>query len=248
MKFSSYLIPGWLIASSGASPISSIEPRAITWCGSFGSQQAGPYTIYHNNWGAATATSGQQCTTFNSLQGNSVSWSTSWTWTGGNSNVKSYSNVALENVDKALSGIMSIPSAWNWQYSGSQLVADVAYDLWLAPSASSANQYEIMIWLGKYGGAGPISSTGSTPIATPTINGVSWQLFKGPNGSTTVFSFVAPSNINSWNGDLKLFFNYLTSSQGVSTSMVVTSLQAGTEPFIGSNAVFTTTQYSISVA
>lgn len=119
------------------------------------------------------------------------------------------------------------------RYSGSQLVADVSYDLWLAPSASSANQYEIMIWLGKYGGAGPISSTGSTPVATPTINGVSWQLFKGPNGSTTVFSFVAPSNINSWNGDLKLFFNYLTSSQGVSTNMVVTSLQAGTEPFIG---------------
>lgn len=115
MKLSSYLISGWLIASSGASPISSIEPRATTFCGSFGSQQAGPYTIYHNNWGAATATSGQQCTTFNSLQGNSVSWSTSWTWMGGNTNVKSYSNVALEKVNKALSGIKSIPSAWNWQ-------------------------------------------------------------------------------------------------------------------------------------
>lgn len=115
MKFSSYLICGWLIASSGASPISSIESRATTWCGSFGSQQAGPYTIYHNNWGAATATSGQQCTTFNSFQGNSVSWSTSWTWAGGSSNVKSYSNVALEKVNKALSGIKSIPSAWSWQ-------------------------------------------------------------------------------------------------------------------------------------
>ena len=113
------------------------------------------------------------------------------------------------------------------------MVADVAYDLWLAPSESSANKYEIMVWLGAYGGAGPISSTGSTPVATPTINGVVWKLFMGPNGDTTVFSFVAPSNIKSWNGDLNAFFSYLTSSQGVSTSMVVTSLQAGTEPFTG---------------
>jgi xyloglucan-specific endo-beta-1,4-glucanase len=90
-----------------------------------------------------------------------------------------------------------------------------------------------MVWLGSLGGAGPISSTGSTPLATPTIAGTTWKLFKGPNGDTTVFSFIAPSNIASFNGDLKGFFNYLTTSQGVSTSNVVTSLQAGTEPFIG---------------
>lgn len=113
------------------------------------------------------------------------------------------------------------------------MVSDVSYDLWLAPSVGANNTYEIMIWLGAYGGAGPISSTGTTPIATPTIAGYTWKLFQGPNGDTTVFSFVAPSNIGNWSGDLKLFFNYLTSSQGVSASSVVTSLQAGTEPFTG---------------
>jgi xyloglucan-specific endo-beta-1,4-glucanase len=144
------------------------------------------------------------------------------------------------------------------------MVSDVSYDLWLAPSVGAANQYEIMIWLGSYGGAGPISSTNDTPLATVTIAGVKWKLFKGPNGDTTVFSFVAPSNIGNWSGDLKLFFNYLTSSQGVSTSSVVTSLQAGTEPFtgmchveyfcltlsntlLGSNCVFKTSAYTISV-
>ena len=144
------------------------------------------------------------------------------------------------------------------------MVADVSYDLWLAPSVGVANKYEIMVWLGAYGGAGPISTTGSTPIATPTIAGTTWKLFKGPNGDVTVFSFVAPSSIGDFSADLKLFFNYLTASQGVSTSNVVTSLQAGTEPFSGkmipfqlrrwtlltsqgSNAVFTTSKYTIKV-
>ena len=118
------------------------------------------------------------------------------------------------------------------------MVADVSYDLWLAPSVGAANKYEIMVWLGAYGGAGPISTTGSTPIATPTIAGTTWKLFKGPNGDVTVFSFVAPSNIGDFSADLKLFFNYLTTSQGVSTSNVVTSLQAGTEPFSGKMILF----------
>lgn len=89
-----------------------------------------------------------------------------------------------------------------------------------------------MIWLAAYGGAGPISSTGSA-IATVTIAGYSWKVYSGPNGDTTVYSFVATSTITSFNGDLNLFFKYLTSNQGVSTSMVATSLQAGTEPFTG---------------
>lgn len=113
------------------------------------------------------------------------------------------------------------------------MVSDVSYDLWLAPSVGANNAYEIMIWVGAYGGAGPISSTGSTPLATPTIGGTTWKLFKGPNGDTTVFSFVAPSNMGNYQGDLNLFFKYLTASQGVSSSYIITSLQAGTEPFVG---------------
>jgi xyloglucan-specific endo-beta-1,4-glucanase len=126
------------------------------------------------------------------------------------------------------------------------MVADVSYDLWLAPSVGAANKYEIMIWLGSYGGAGPISTTGKT-IATPTIAGTKWNLFSGPNGDTTVFSFVAPSNIGDFSADLKLFLTYLTTSQGVSTSAVVTSLQGGTEPFSGTDAVFTTSKYTMKV-
>lgn len=243
----SYLVSAIMAATAVASPTPTIEKRATTWCDSFGSLATGAYTVYHNNWGAAQATSGSQCTTFNSLSSDSVSWSTSWTWAGGQGQVKSYSNVALEKVNKQLSAIKSIPSKWTWSYTGSNIVADVAYDLWLAPSVGANNKYEIMIWLGSYGGAGPISSTGSK-IASPKIAGTTWSLFSGPNGDTTVFSFVAPSNIASFNGDLKGFFDYLVSSQGVANTNVVTSLQAGTEPFSGTNAVFKTSAISISVS
>lgn len=122
----------------------------------------------------------------------------------------------------------------------------MSYDLWLAGSAGGTNEYEIMVWLAAIGGAGPISSTGSA-IATPTIAGSSWSLYSGPNGDTTVYSFVASSQIEDFSGDMMDFLNYLVENEGVSNTKYITSLQAGTEPFTGSNAVFTTSSYSMSV-
>jgi hypothetical protein len=95
---------------------SALEKRATTFCGNWGSLTAGPYTFYHNNWGAGTASSGSQCTTFNDLQSNTASWSTSWSWAGGQGQVKSYSNVALEKVNKQLSAVSTINSIWKWGY------------------------------------------------------------------------------------------------------------------------------------
>ncbi|KAI1774531.1 concanavalin A-like lectin/glucanase domain-containing protein [Hypoxylon cercidicola] len=239
-----------LLAAFGAvaSPTSTIEKRDTQIsCAAFGSLATGGYTIYHNNWGAGQASSGSQCTSFKSLSGNSVAWSTSWTWEGGPGQVKSYSNVALEKVNKQLSAVKSIPSTWSWTYTGSNRVSDVAYDLWLSPTSGGTNTYEIMIWLEAAGGAGPISATGS-PIASPTLAGSSWNLYLGKNGDVNVFSFVTKKTINNFKGNLVEFFNYLTKNQGVAASNYITSLQAGTEPFSGENAVFTTSAYSISVS
>ncbi|KAF4447825.1 xyloglucan-specific endo-beta-1,4-glucanase A [Fusarium austroafricanum] len=224
MQFMSLLLPSLLTVTVAASSASSLERRATTWCGAFNKLETGR----NNN--------------------NVVQWSTDWTWEGGSNQVKSYSNVAIDNVNKKIREVNSIPSTWSWSNSGTNVVADVAYDLWLAPWVGANNQYEIMIWLGSIGGAGPISETGSTPIASPTILGRQWNLFKGPNGAVTVFSFIATGgNIQSFDGDLKQFFNYLTSSQGVNQDMTITSLQAGTEPFTGSNAVFNTWSFTMSV-
>lgn len=112
-----FAITSVLLAASSAfaAPTQTVEKRDTTIsCDAFGSLATGGYTIYHNNWGASGATSGSQCTTFKSLSGNTVAWSTSWTWAGGPYQVKSYSNVALENVNKKLSSVSSIPSVWKW--------------------------------------------------------------------------------------------------------------------------------------
>lgn len=131
-------------------------------------------------------------------------------------------------------------------YSTSNIVADVAYDMFLSSSASGSEEYEIMVWLAALGGAGPISSTGSA-IATTTINGVSWKLYEGKNGDMTVYSFVASSTTESFSGDMLEFFTYLIDNQGLSSSLYLTDVQAGTEPFTGT-ADLTVSSYSATVA
>lgn len=127
------------------------------------------------------------------------------------------------------------------------MVVNVAYDLFTGSSADGAAEFEIMIWLGAFGGAGPISSDGNT-IATPTVAGQSWNLYQGVNGQMTVYSFVAPSNVGSFSGDLTEFTTYLIDSQGMSGSQILQSVGAGTEPFLGTDAVFVTSSYSASVS
>ena len=156
-------------------------------------------------------------------------------------------NVVVSMTSKPLSQLSSIPTTWKYSYTGSNIVADVAYDSFLGTSPTASASYEVMIWLAALGGAGPISSTGS-PVATPTIDGVSWKLYKGPNGSMTVFSFVASSQVTSFSGNLMDFFKYLESNQGLSSSQYLQSIGAGTEPFTGSNANFKTTAYSVTVS
>lgn len=144
-------------------------------------------------------------------------------------------------------------SVWDWSYSGSSIVADVSYDMFTAASADGSTEYEVMIWLAALGGAGrcnicsitlcpytdlhtsagPISSTygsdgSATPVATPTLAGHDWKLYKGPNGDTTVFSFIADSEITSFSGDIKTFLHYLVENEGLSNKQYLTSIGAGT--------------------
>lgn len=102
-----------------------------------------------------------------------------------------------------------------------------------------------MIWLAALGGAGPISATGK-PIASITLAGTNWKLYKGRNGQMNVFSFVASSAQQNFRGDLMEFFNYLVQKQGLPASQILTSAGAGTEPFSGSGAKMVTKAYSLS--
>ncbi|KAH8700655.1 putative endoglucanase [Talaromyces proteolyticus] len=214
-------------------------------CGQYDSKAAGPYTLYTNLWGESSATSGWQCSAVDYQSGNEVSWHTVWDWAGTSNGVKSYSNIELKFNEKQFTSIENIPTTWVWSYTGSNIVADVSYDIFTSDSPNGAAAYEIMIWLGALGGAGPISSTGS-PIATVNIAGATWKLYYGINTTWKVFSFVAESEQTSFNADLLDFFKYLIQHQGYPSTQYVGTIAAGTEPFVGSGQL-TTTEYLLSV-
>lgn len=161
--------------------------------------------------------------------------------------MKSYANTVTNFTITTLLEITSIPSVWSWTYAGTDLVADVSYDMFTSSSATGSDEYEIMVWLDALGGAGPISSTGST-VATPTIAGTTWDLYDGYNGDTHVFSFVASSAVADFDGDLYDFLSYLVDNEGMADSQYLLSIGAGSEPFTGSDAVFSVASYSCGVS
>jgi hypothetical protein len=91
-----------LLALSSASPVATpisqgvtpVRRQAASLCSQYAYYAANGYEFNNNNWGKGAASSGNQCTTVQSTSGSGVSWSTSWTWQGGQDNVKSYANVA----------------------------------------------------------------------------------------------------------------------------------------------------------
>lgn len=46
------------------------------------------------------------------------------------------------------------------------------------------------------------------------VAGQQWDLFDGWNGDMRVFSFIAPSPVNSFSADLMDFFDHLTQNNG----------------------------------
>ncbi|KAJ5586847.1 uncharacterized protein N7459_002612 [Penicillium hispanicum] len=238
------------LALAGLGNAATIPTKSLTrrtdFCEQYASATTGSYILYNDLWGQSYDESGKQCTGVDSLSGSTIAWHTSFDWSGASTQVKSFANAALQFTARTLSSISSINTAWKWSYSTTNIVADVSYDMFLSSSADGANEYEIMVWLAALGGAGPISSTGSA-VATTTIAGVPFKLYSGPNGATTVYSFVAESTTTDFSGDLLDFFTYLIDHEGLSSNLYLVDVQAGTEPFTG-DAELTVSSYSVTVA
>ncbi|KIM92525.1 glycoside hydrolase family 12 protein [Oidiodendron maius Zn] len=217
-----------------------------TICDPFGSVNAADFNLDNNLWGESSASSGSQCTYLDYDSGDSISWQTSWTWEGDGSGVKSYANAGLNMGATPLSSITSMQSSWSWSYTGTSIVADVSYDAFISSvdSTSAAHDYEVMIWLAALGGAEPIGH--GNPIASPSIDGVAWNLYKGTN-TWTVFSFVASSEQTEFSGNILNFFTYLIDNEGLPSDYYLQTIQAGTEAFTGSNAWFTVSPYKLSM-
>ncbi|KAI7860483.1 family 12 glycoside hydrolase [Circinella umbellata] len=243
MKWAS--ITSALLLASTATFALPTTKRATELCGQWDTEEIGDYIVYNNAWNQDKGT-GSQCTQIKGLNNNELAWSSAWSWDGTKYDVKTYPNAKYKPLavkPKQLSSISSIPFKWNWTYKGDNLITDVAFDLWTAPTVDGDLEFEIMIWLAAIGGAGPLGNQ----VGTFDYGGTSWKLYEGSNGSQTVYSFIAGNTIEKLSSDALPFLQHLVKSGYIAGSQYLRDIQAGTEPFIGSNAVFETTAYTVTV-
>ncbi|KAG2346881.1 glycoside hydrolase family 12 protein [Suillus weaverae] len=221
--------------------------------GQYDSVNVGQYSLLNNLWGEHDAAFGSQTSQITSMEGSTIAWATNWTWTGGKQ-VKSFADIQLNTgINQQLSAISSMPSTWRWSQSNTgAVVADVAYDLFTSDTAGGSNVNEIMIWLANVN-SGPISAQynaqgQAVPIVTNiSLEGYTWNLYSGSNGSNQVYSFLLTSGTaESFEGDIYLFLSYLIDNEGMSSSQYLTTAQAGTEATSGT-AEFTTSAYDLTI-
>lgn len=232
----------------------SVTRQTISLCTQYAYYAANGYEILNNLWGKDSASSGSQCTYYEGATGSGssagVKWSTTWTWTGAENNVKSYPYVGRilpKGITVATAKTMLTEVQWSYNTTAN-VRANVAYDIFTAADpnhVNSSGDYELMIWLGRLGGVWPISEKGA-PIATVTIAGYNFELYFGYNGSMKVYSFVRAGNdITSFKADVKLFFDYLTKNyQYPQSTQNLIVYQIGTEAFTGGPAKFSVPNFS----
>lgn len=155
MRFTTVFVCSLLFATASLVSGSAVIPaaanrRANAMCGDWDKVDVGSYTLQNNLWGKGSASSGQQCTMLEGSGGSGIRWSSTWSWAGGKDNPKAYPNVIVKTQQVQLSKIAAIKTNWVWSYSGSNLRADVSYDLFTSDSPGSHKKYEIMIWLADY--------------------------------------------------------------------------------------------------
>ncbi|KAK3305652.1 glycoside hydrolase family 12 protein [Chaetomium strumarium] len=236
---------------AAASPLqaNSLEARQqATLCDQYGYWSGNGYEVNNNNWGRSAASSGSQCTYVDGSSSNGIQWRTTWTWQGGENNVKSYANAGRQVTrGRKISSIGSMQTSVSWSYSNTNIRANVAYDVFTAADpnhVNSSGDYELMIWLARYGNVYPIGSS----VGTVNVAGRTWELWVGYNGSMKVFSFIAPSPVNSFSANVKDFFNYLQNNQGYpANDQHLIVFQLGTEPFTGGPATLTVSQFSANI-
>jgi hypothetical protein len=164
-------------------------------CNTFASTPEGGYTVYNNVWGSGA---GPECVW--------TATGTKWGVTANHPNtggVKSYPNISVspKTVVSAINTYTSsfditVPTGGSWE---------AAYDIWVRPAAGGT-RIEIMLWMYKTGGVGPISTGAGTPA---TVGGHSWNVYYGSNGGNDVVSFLRTSNTTSGTVDVKAILDWI---------------------------------------
>lgn len=200
------------VASLGAALLASTAAtQAAEWSSSdkWATWSNGGYTVRNNVWGQ------------------NVGWQSIWANNGSNwgvvcqhsgGGIKSYPHSA-KYIGRSAN---SIPWIGTW-FSVSRPntgAYTTTFDIW-----GNGEQHEIMLWMNRQGAIGPI---GSLQASNVSIGGHTWNVYRGPNGSINVMSFLRTSNTNSANVDHKAIFNWIQ-SRGWWNNPTIGDIQFGFE-------------------
>jgi hypothetical protein len=195
----------------------------------YASYSTGGYTIYNDEWGSGHGTQ--------TLWVNSASNWGVYSTQPNTSGVKSYPNDS-KSIGTALNSLHSVTSSFSESNPGSGNW-ESAYDIWLNTSG-----YEVMVWTDVEGDVGPLGSS----VGTVSLDGNTWTLYAGNNGSNPTYSFVRSGNETSGSVSLLDLLKYLENTKGYFSNPTLTTVQYGWE--ISSTGdtqqEFTINSYSVS--
>ncbi|MFC8515076.1 endo-1,4-beta-glucanase [Streptomyces sp. NPDC057257] len=229
-------------------------------CTAFDTITLGKYYVNNNLWNEGKYT-GTQCVWANSRSGSTISWGTDYSLanssTGKDYDVKSYASTVLGwhwgwKVDKATTGLpirvgdrKKVTTTWDFSLPSSPGTMNVSYDLWLHAKNTADWQDqptdEIMIWLNRQGGAGPLG----TKYGSVSLGGAMWDIYQGDIG-WNVYSFVRRANTTSATLDLDDFTQALVRRKLLSNDKYVSGIESGTEVFKGTGRL-DTKSYSVNI-
>lgn len=120
-----------------------------TLCEQYGAYTSNGYELNNNNWGKGSATSGSGCTYVEDASTSGVKWHSTWTWAGGENNVKAYPYSGKQITKKLVSQYNDLSTTAQWSYNKTDIRCNIAYDLFTSADvnhATSSGDYELMIW------------------------------------------------------------------------------------------------------
>jgi hypothetical protein len=195
----------------------------------YASYAAGSYTIYNDEWGSGY---GSQTLWVNSA----TNWGV-YSTQPSTSGVKAYPNESV-SVGTALNSLNSVSSSFN-ESNPSGGNWESAYDIWLNGSG-----IEVMVWTDVSGNVGPLGSS----VGSVSLDGNTWTLYSGSNGSNPTYSFVRSGNESSGTVNILDLLKYLENTKGYYSNPTLSTVQYGWEISGTGNAQenFTVNNYSVS--
>jgi hypothetical protein len=169
----------------------------------------GTYTVYNDEWGANY--------TYQGLWVNSASNWGVWSQQDYTSGVEAYPNVS-RTIDESISSLSSVSSSFTVTdpSAGSY---EAAYDIWTEDDAN-----EIMIWTDVHG-VGPLGSS----VGDVTLDGQTYDVYKGTNGSNNVYSFVDTATVTSGTFDILGILDWIQNTEGWMSNETLGKVQFGWE-------------------